>query len=136
MKKAYIAWEKNDSSSLFISSVSGEEANIGLMVDNKSTSSEVSNFSDLNEYYEMHTTFQQLYIESEKLLTLNNKLKIEYKVLEQKLEQSQQKEDTWRTKMSSFGKGETIIVECENCNICENKIVDLEKSSKFFSRSK
>jgi len=57
------------------------------MENNESMSSKVSNFSDPNEYYELHTTtFQLLYTEYGKRSTLHNKQKIEYKILEQKLE--------------------------------------------------
>jgi len=65
-KKAYIAWEENDSSSSSSLSDLGEEAKICLMANNESMSSKVSNFNDPNQYYELHTTFQQLYTESEK----------------------------------------------------------------------
>ena len=56
-KKAYIAWEENDSSSSYSPSDSDEETNIYLMADGESTSNKVSNFSDPNEYYELHATF-------------------------------------------------------------------------------
>jgi len=41
-----------------------------------------------------------------------------------------------RRKSSILEKGETIIVECENCKICESKIVNLESLLQNFHRSK
>jgi len=90
-KKAYIAWEDNDSntSSEFDESIE-EENNICLMVGTRSSKSSVSSFKyehDENNYYELLDAFNELHKEATKLQNSNNKRRGEIKWLESRIKQ-------------------------------------------------
>ena len=72
-KKAYIAWEENESSSF--DSSSGEEiANVCLMADSTDDSSTVEEIGVNSEFEEVLETFNEMHEDAQKLATLNNKL--------------------------------------------------------------
>jgi len=90
-KKAYNAWEENDTSTSSESDESIEkENNLCLMTGTGSFKSGVSSFkskSDENNYHELLDAFNELHKEAMKLQKSNNKCRGEIKGLESRINQ-------------------------------------------------
>ena len=105
-KKAYIAWEDNDSnaSSEFEESIE-EENNICLMVGTGSSKSSVSSFKyehDENNYYEFLDAFNELHKEATKLQNSNNKRRGEIKWLESRIKQLEEENENLITSLEKL----------------------------------
>ncbi|XP_027933253.1 uncharacterized protein LOC114188805 [Vigna unguiculata] len=95
VKKAYIAWEDNDSSTSSDSSESNEEeTNLCLMADTKSSDSSVSDLdlesideSYETRFYQLLDVYNELHEEARKLQYANNRHKGENRWLENRLKQ-------------------------------------------------
>ena len=143
-KKAYIAWEDNDSntSSEFDESIE-KENNICLMAGTGSSKSSVSSFKyehDENNYYELLDAFNELHKEATKLQKSNNKRRGEIKWLESRIKQLEEENENLITSLEklekfvkhSRSKDGTISPQCEHCLGQLEKIEYLMKTlSKF-----
>ena len=126
-KKAYIAWEDNDSSTSSESDESiEEENNMCLMVGTGSSKSSVSSFKsehDENNYYKLLDAFKELHKEATKLQKSNNKCRGEIKWLEGRVKQLEEENENLITSLEKLEKSEkysrskdgTRFPKCENC---------------------
>ena len=67
MKKAYITWEDNASSTSNSSDSDNEEENLCLMANHDDSDNEVSSTCNENDYDDLYDAFQQLLVKSSKL---------------------------------------------------------------------
>ena len=103
VKKTYIAWEDNDSSTSSDSSeIHEEETNLCLMADTKSSASSVSNLESIGEryesrFYQLLDVYNELHEKDRKLKYSNNKHKGENRWLENRLKQLETENEKLKT---------------------------------------
>jgi len=127
-------WKDNNSSSSSSSSNSSEsdeESNLCLIADHDSSDSEVSSYSNDNDYDSLYDAFQQLLYKSSKLDVAHKKIKSDFKDLQSKFEKSLEEEEVLKNKISILENKETEIIECASCksymfdlNILEKQLED------------
>jgi len=127
VKKAYIAWEVNDSSTSSDSSESPEEeTNMCLMADTKSSASSVSNLESIDEsyenrFYQLLDVYNELHEEARKLQYSNNRHKGENRWLENRLKQLETENEELKTDLENIEKHKSFnckknVINCENCS--------------------
>ena len=129
MKKAYIAWEDNDSSTSSDSSESNEEeTNMCLMADTKSFDSSVSDLdlesideSYETRFYQLLDVYNELHEEVRKLQYSNNRHKGENRWLENRLKQLETENEELKTELENIEKHKSgnckkSVINCENCS--------------------
>ena len=142
-RKAYIAWEDNDSSTIRESTSEDneeeEEANLCLMVNsNDEATSNVSSMNSLDEYDELHSAYQDLYVNFNYLVKKHGSLKQKFQELENILSHLEKENDDLRKDVNKYNlisKNKEVFKPCENCSHLENEIFKLRKIINKFSNS-
>jgi len=127
VKKTYIAWEDNDSSTSSDSSESNEEeTNMCLMADTKSFASSVSDLESTDEsyetrFYQLLDVYNELHEEARKLQYSNNRHKGENRWLENRLKQLETENEELKTELENIEKHKSCnckksVINCENCS--------------------
>ena len=134
MKKAYIAWEDNDSSTSIDSSESHEEEiNLCLMADTKSSAKSVSNLESIDEsyenrFYQLLNVYNELHEEARKLQYSNNRHKGENRWLENRLKQLETENEELKSELENMEKHKS--------GNCKKSVINYENCSKQLERIK
>jgi len=133
-KKAYIAWEENDSTTS-CSSKEEEEINMCLMgKENSEVSSTASSTSE--NYSTLLQAFHETHEEANRLPSVNNRLKGLNNWLEKRVSSLEEELQIVKTDFdplnmiyqSSYNEGESSkLAKCENCEVLEAKVKYLVK---------
>jgi len=134
VKKAYIAWEENDSSTSSDSSENHEEeTNLCLMADTNSSASSVSDLESTDEIYEnrcyqLLDVYNEFNEESRKLQYSNNRHKGENRWLENRLKQLETENEELKTELEN--------IEKHKSDNCKKSVLNYEICSKQLERIK
>jgi len=134
VKKAYIAWEDNDSSTSIDSSESHEEEiNLCLMADTKSSAKSVSNLESIDEsyenrFYQLLNVYNELHEEARKLQYSNNRHKGENRWLENRLKQLETENEELKSELENMEKHKS--------GNCKKSVINYENCSKQLERIK
>ena len=140
-KRAYIAWEENDSTTSY-SSKEEEEINLCLM--GKETSEVSSTALSTSENYNTFLqAFHETHEEANRLASVNNRLKGLNNWLEKRVSSLQEELQIVKTDFdhlnmiyqSSYNEGESSKpAKCENCEVLEAKVKYLVKTTSKLAR--